>query len=99
MGVHFSSHDIFSNKRISCSKMVIGQNISVGRTYFFPELSPALIGFLPEPLLTCCFSFSALSRYCTHLARILSLALSLWASSKTKIQILVTCLLIRVYAL
>ena len=36
------------------------------------------LSFLP---CTCALSFSARSRYCIHFARILSLALSLWASS------------------
>ena len=49
--------------------------------YFLPP-SPALTGFLLDPLFTYCLSFSALSRYWTHLALMLSLALSLWASSK-----------------
>ena len=53
------------------------------KSYFLlpPSLSPALTAFFPlHP--KCCFSFSALSKYCIHFPRILSLALSLWASSE-----------------
>ena len=37
-----------------------------------------VVGFF---LARCSFNFSALSRYCAHFPRILSFALSLWASS------------------
>ena len=54
--------------------------------YFFSPVSPAFTGFLSFPfffLFTNSFSFSARSKYWTHLARILSFAFSLCASSET----------------
>lgn len=45
------------------------------------ELSPSLTGFFLLPFFKYSFNFSALSKYCKHLARIESLALSPCASS------------------